>query len=142
MSGKRKHGWHPRVYSQPPTDPALRTYALTDATAIKIGCTANHPHLRMADLQVGNPRALVLVAFTATVTEAEAQQRLQPWHLRGEWYRLVPEVLAQLADWDFLEERVYAWLLTEASAEAETVRIEADSDEALIQAVAQVLKGK
>jgi Meiotically up-regulated gene 113 len=89
-------------------DGLLYTYALTDGRAIKIGKSESHPWVRLKDLQTGNPEELRLVAYTLAVTEAEAHKRLARHRLRGEWFRLVPAVLQEIATWDWLDQQVFA----------------------------------
>jgi hypothetical protein len=57
----------------------------------------------MQELQVGNPRPLMLLAYTAALTEREAHRRLRRSRLRGEWFKPAPEVLAELRTWDWLD---------------------------------------
>jgi hypothetical protein len=57
----------------------------------------------MQELQVGNPRPLMLLAYTAALTEREAHRRLHRHRLRGEWFRPAPEVLAEVARWDWVD---------------------------------------
>jgi hypothetical protein len=65
--------------------PVGYVYAITDGRAIKIGWTARHPGLvggRLAQLQ------------TATQNqEAELHGKFQTYHIRGEWFRYVPEIV-------------------------------------------------
>jgi hypothetical protein len=66
------------------------------AAALKIGKSAGHPSARLADLQCGNPHTLQLLAWTLSLTEAQAHRRLRSWHLRGEWFTVNRPVLAYL----------------------------------------------
>src|SRR5262245_48535376 len=79
------------------------TYAVWDGEAVKVGTSKGHPRVRLDDLQTGNPRKLVLLAYTARPTEREAHKRLQRHRLRGEWFRPDPQVLAELRTWDWLD---------------------------------------
>jgi hypothetical protein len=83
-------------------------YAIWDGEAVKIGTSKVQPRSRMADLQTGNSRQLVLLAYTASATEREVHRRLARWRLRGEWFGPAPEVLSELRNWDWLDEGAVA----------------------------------
>jgi hypothetical protein len=100
----RHHGFHPRVGADPGRlNAALLVYALWDGTAVKVGKCSGHPHERLKDLQTGNPRVLVLLAYTTHLGEKAAHRRLGRWHLRGEWFRPAAGVLAELGNWDWVD---------------------------------------
>jgi hypothetical protein len=90
--------------------PVRYTYALVDGTAIKVGRSDQHPEERLSGLQTGNPRPLRLLAYTTQLTEAQVKERLAEHHLRGEWFRLAPAVLAEIARWDWCDEEELARL--------------------------------
>src|SRR5262245_49110706 len=74
-------------------------YAIGDGNgAVKVGKTTGHPKERLEALQTGNPRRLVLLAYTYQYTEAEAHRRMSrlAQRMEGEWWELVPTVLAEL----------------------------------------------
>jgi hypothetical protein len=78
-------------------------YAITDGTAIKIGkVNGQHPRQRLAELQTGNPRPLVLVAWTHG-KESAWHRALARDRLRGEWFRMSDHVLDALMGWDWLD---------------------------------------
>ena len=79
------------------------TYAIWDGEAIKVGKSCAHPVQRCADLQTGNPRTLRLVAYSAVLTEAQAHRRLNHWRIRGEWFRVCPEVVRAIATWCWVD---------------------------------------
>jgi hypothetical protein len=89
---------------------AVRTYAITDGTSIKIGKSEGHPVLRLGMLQVGNPRELQLLAWTLGLSEADAHRQLRAAHQRGEWFRLCPLVLRLVGAWDWLDVKLWAAL--------------------------------
>jgi hypothetical protein len=103
-SPRRRHGWRLSFWLRP-RDVAEWTYAVVDTSypAVKLGKSAGHPSVRMGELQVGNPRPLRLLAYTAHLTEAALHRRLHRDRLRGEWFRLAPQLLA-------LVEREIDWL--------------------------------
>jgi T5orf172 domain len=101
----RSHGFHQRVVSNPSLlapGAAATVYAIWDGEAVKIGNCRGHPATRMADLQTGNPRPLILLAWTTTLTERQAHTKLRSEHFRGEWFRLSEKVLAEVRTWDWL----------------------------------------
>jgi hypothetical protein len=65
--------------------------------AVKIG-RAGRPHDRMADMQVGTPDALRLLgALEASDMIAAERDQHREWsalHIRGEWFRATPELMA------------------------------------------------
>ena len=63
--------------------------------SIKIG-TSTHPKKRLRGLQTSHDTELRLLAAIegGEKLEAELHERLAPWHVRGEWFRPSPEVLA------------------------------------------------
>lgn len=85
-------------------------YAVWDGGAyIKVGkVCGRHPTQRCADLQTGNPRVLRLVAYTTALTEKQAHRRLSWFRVRGEWFRVAPEVLRELTDWTWVDGEVMA----------------------------------
>src|SRR5262249_4639853 len=87
------------------------TYAIWDGETIKIGKSCSHPVQRLADLQVGNPRVLRLVAYSAVWTEQQAHRRLSAWKLRGEWHRVSPEELGFIGTWCWVDQAVMVQLL-------------------------------
>jgi hypothetical protein len=89
---------------------AVRTYAITDGTSIKIGKSEGHPVLRLGILQVGNPRELRLLAWTLGLSEADAHRKLRSARIRGEWYKISPLVLRLVGRFDWLDGRLLARL--------------------------------
>jgi hypothetical protein len=83
-------------------------YAVSDGEGVKVGRTAEHPLERLRDLQVGNPRVLVLLAWTTTISERQAHRKLWRHRVRGEWFRPHPALLAELRTWDWIDERALA----------------------------------
>lgn len=69
-----------------------------DDGPIKIG-HAKHPADRIRALQIGNPRALnLLAAFPGYVRDEIAlHKQLAPHNIRSEWFTPCPEVLAEVA---------------------------------------------
>lgn len=105
-------------------DPALLeravevVYAIwpSGSVAVKIGKTRGHPKERMDSLQTANVNLLRLVGYTATLTEKQAHRQLRPHHLRGEWYRIAPDLLRALLTWDWLDEDLWHRLRNTAPA--------------------------
>lgn len=73
----------------------LFTYFIRDGDAIKIG-KSMAPVLRMQNLQSSSPRPMKMLAMVpATVaSEPECHQRFEHLHIRGEWFRAEPDLLA------------------------------------------------
>jgi hypothetical protein len=111
---RREDGWTPRVAQDPAYLERVRvwTYSLSDGLAVKIGWSAGHPQRRLDDLQVGNPRSLVLLGYTAHLTESEAHRLYQRFHVRGEWFAL--DVVQELLNWDWLDTHAVRELLRNA----------------------------
>jgi hypothetical protein len=84
--------------------PTTYVYAVSDTTAVKIGKSLGHPRERLADLQVGNPRELHLVAWTQHLTERQAHRAFWRHRLRGEWFKPDPALLSALRLWDWIDE--------------------------------------
>jgi hypothetical protein len=78
-------------------------YAIADGTAVKVGRTVEHPVVRLRDLQTANPRVLVLLAWTTTLTERQAHRTFWRWHVRGEWFEPDAGLLAKLQSWDWID---------------------------------------
>jgi hypothetical protein len=99
------HGFHHRVLADPGRlNAAELVYAIADGAGfVKIGKTAGHPMTRLRDLQVGNARELRLVGYTSAATERQLHRRLSRWRTHGEWFRAVPQLLAELLTWDYLD---------------------------------------
>jgi hypothetical protein len=85
-------------------------YAISDGTAVKIGkVIGQHPRERLAELQTGNPRPLVLVAYTHG-REAVWHRVLSRDRVRGEWFRLSERVLEARLEWDWVDSDTLSWL--------------------------------
>jgi hypothetical protein len=85
-------------------------YAITDGTAVKIGkVLGQHPRERLAELQTGNPRPLVLLAYTHG-REAAWHKVLSRDRIRGEWFAPTERVLGALLDWDWVDSVTLSWL--------------------------------
>jgi hypothetical protein len=81
-------------------------YAITDGTAVKIGkCVGQHPRERLAELQTGNPRQLLLVAYTHG-KESVWHRVLARDRVRGEWFRSTERVQEALLGWDWIDSAV------------------------------------
>ena len=84
--------------------PTPRVYALTDGAAIKVGKSQWHPHDRLKTLATGNPRPLVLLAYTLTISESSAHRLFAPHHLYGEWFVPGKSLLEAISRWDWVDE--------------------------------------
>jgi hypothetical protein len=103
-SGKHHYWRRPTPPGQPsPDNPVRYAYAVTDGTAVKVGKSDQHPKDRLSDLQTGNPRPLLLLAYTTKLTEAQVKERLAGEHLRGEWFKSSAAVLAEIAGWEWCD---------------------------------------
>jgi hypothetical protein len=104
---RNRHGY--RVGSDPSRAVGF-VYALWDGSAIKVGSSKEHPRSRLSTLQTGNPRYLRLVAYrlvedgkSPSEVERQTHRRLWHSHLRGEWFRVTPRVMAELNEWDWID---------------------------------------
>ena len=70
----------------------LVTYFIRCADTVKIGCARN-VQARLAQLQISNANQLVLLGTTLE-PEASVHARFATHRLRGEWFKLVPEIEA------------------------------------------------
>jgi len=80
-------------------------YFITEGEAtdfVKIGTSKYHPDARVKQLQVGNPRKLVLRLCrrvdSATHTEGELHALFASDRVEGEWFRFSSEIQAFIAD--------------------------------------------
>jgi hypothetical protein len=87
-------------------DPHVLTYAITDMECVKIGKCSGHPMARLRELQVGSSRELRLLAYTATLTEAQAHRRLGRHRVLNEWFETAA-VLEMVKDFDWLNVALY-----------------------------------
>jgi hypothetical protein len=82
---------------EPPKPPVIASwvYFIVAGKKVKIG-TAKNPLKRHASLQCGSPVPLRLMAQTPgdTRLERELHDRWDAHRLHGEWFRLVPEIVA------------------------------------------------
>jgi Meiotically up-regulated gene 113 len=83
-------------------------YAVWDGEFVKVGYSRTHPRTRMAELQAGSSRELILLAYTASLTERQAHGKLHKHRVRGEWFAVCPEILAELNTWDWLDAEALA----------------------------------
>lgn len=75
-------------------------FILCQATGrVKCG-VANEPRTRIVNLQVGSPTPLKLIAEIDgdDAKEQLIHQRLDRWHIHGEWFHFVPEVCEIIVD--------------------------------------------
>lgn len=77
--------------------PKTNLYVVYDLAfdAFKFGIAVD-PKDRLANLQIGNPRPLMLVTHCPATKELERyfHGQLKQWALQGEWFRSSPQVLA------------------------------------------------
>ena len=73
-------------------------YAIRSAGFVKIGYCARDPIRRLEKLQIGNPVRLKLIALLEGGPEVERHWHARWDHarVRGEWFRLTPELRAAL----------------------------------------------
>lgn len=77
-------------------DIGTNVYAVYDTSdAIKIGIAGNMQN-RFSGLQGGNPLPLTIIAHCPGTKKLEQffHAQLDPWRIRGEWFRATDEVLA------------------------------------------------
>jgi hypothetical protein len=77
---------------------------------VKLGMSAGHPSERLAELQTGNPRLLVLLAYTRHLSERAVHTRWRSLRRHGEWFDLDRTLLAELRTWDWLDDTLCAEL--------------------------------
>jgi hypothetical protein len=102
-----RRGFDPLLLEAPG---AVFCYCISDGMACKIGKSAANPVLRLAELQVANPRKLALVGWTLSITEAEAHRKLRPAKIRAEWFAICPLVLKLVGSWDWVDMKLWAAL--------------------------------
>jgi hypothetical protein len=111
----REHGFRAGLSAEA-LNSGLFTYCLSDGAALKIGKCSGHPSERLHTLQTGSSRELKLLAYTAgngSNSEARVHNRLARYRLRGEWFELCLEVLAEVRHWDWLAEDLHRELTEE-----------------------------
>ncbi len=66
---------------------------------IKIGYSARDINERLSQLQTGNPEELCLIGLVSGTEDFEKRlhRRFRAHHIRGEWFRPDPEILAFIA---------------------------------------------
>lgn len=69
------------------------TYLFTDGEYFKIGVTIT-PSERRSKAQLGNARQIVVVAMAIGNFEKDLHEMFLDLHVRGEWYRKDPRILA------------------------------------------------
>lgn len=83
-----------------------KVYFLHDAAnkSIKIGWTAGDPLKRLYHCQIGNPNTLKLIGFVEgeRVQEQEWHDRFGFYHLRGEWFREVENLMEAIAEYSIM----------------------------------------
>ena len=74
-------------------------YFIADGEFVKIG-KANDVEQRKLSLETGNPRDLITLGTISCDSEAESyslenklHQHFEPWHHRGEWFIIGPQIL-------------------------------------------------
>jgi hypothetical protein len=82
----------------------------SESKAVKLGKSAGHPSQRLAELQTGNPRPLVLLAYTRHLSERAVHLRWRALRENGEWFRLDRGLLSELRTWDWLDELLHLTL--------------------------------
>jgi hypothetical protein len=72
---------------------SLYIYFIQCGPFVKIG-RASDPHYRLRELQAGNPEELTLLAtvLDASVLEGAVHDRFKHLRIRGEWFRLEPDL--------------------------------------------------
>lgn len=81
----------------PPAWPKQSVYFITDGFMVKIG-VAKRPECRLREMQVGHASQLRLLATTegGVPLERRYHQRFAAHRIRGEWFRLCPEIKAEV----------------------------------------------
>jgi len=73
---------------------------------VKVGC-ASYPHVRLTEMQVGNPYKLEIIKEYPTRNPRKDEQRLHKrlssYHVRGEWYKLPGKLAVRLLMLDTLD---------------------------------------
>lgn len=85
--------------------------ACREANAVKIGLTRKRPYARLGTAQVNCPLELELLA-TCDGDEAEEfalHQRFDALRMRGEWFRLTPELEAHICKFPKPEQLPRGW---------------------------------
>ena len=89
----KKHGFAPKKRGE-----RLFTYCVVDpAGRAKVGVTSNVSR-RFHQLQTDNPDELKLVGYIQGDYEKELHEKFVHLHIRGEWFRATPELLAEFSE--------------------------------------------
>jgi hypothetical protein len=103
---RRSDGWHQRVIGLEPTYfESSCVYCLVEKDGplvAKLGQSRGHPRERLASLQTGNFRQLLLLGYTFHLTEKAVHRRWRNLKVAGEWFRLNAGLLYELRSWDWL----------------------------------------
>jgi hypothetical protein len=82
-----------------------------EAGAVKIGLVSKRPYERLNQAQVNCPLVLELLAICegGKPAEAELHARFSPFRIRGEWFRLTPELADLIAQHECPEKPARGW---------------------------------
>lgn len=80
-----------------------KVYFQSDGEFIKIGRTIRAEHKRRKENQTGNARPLTTLAVIPGASEAKLMARFKMHHVRGEWYRMAPEIMEFIRAWQLIE---------------------------------------
>jgi len=78
-------------------------YLQTDGEFIKIGRTKRSESRRRRENQTGNPRVLTTLAVIPNASEKALHERFAADRVRGEWFRISPDIMAFIKAWQSVE---------------------------------------
>ena len=92
---------------------------------VKIGCAAD-PGTRLQSMQAGNPDPLYLLGVCRGGRGAERAllAAFRPFRVRGEWFKLVPEIMGLIAE-------LVPWEIVKAGGDCPTIRTPSEKAQAL-----------
>jgi hypothetical protein len=77
---------------------------------VKLGKSCGHPSKRLAELQVGNPRKLLLIGYTFHLSERDLHLRFRHLRRAGEWFAVTAALLSEVRTWDWVDVELLARL--------------------------------
>jgi hypothetical protein len=75
----------------------------TDGELVKIGRTSRAELKRLREYQTGNGRTLTILAVMRGASERKLHKMFARHHVRGEWFRMAPEIMEFIRAWQLVE---------------------------------------
>lgn len=86
-----------------PESAGEKVYFQSDGEYVKIGRTIRSEARRRKENQTGNPRTLTTLIVIPNGCEKKIQARFKADHVRGEWYRMSPDLNEFIRSWQMVE---------------------------------------